>query len=357
MSLTKGLHFARRKVLFNVFMPANTLLSRSHTDVFGPQRRPWKFWDMHVPETAWDYERRWSVPYHPEHFRHSYLLKGAAAIPDSKLPEPWSCNWRAWGLLLYWHRRSIFSLDSPSELLMKHLEIDVRQLLMFRSTRSDNASLIFVGQEPVIRSALYHAREFRSAYYFYDAAAKDVYRFGQAEKHFAGSAEDFIACADWNNMTHLGSVASNPSTQNQTRLASGPPLHLHDLHNAQTPWAPEPRVTRAPCLEQHRMMAVASREWGAIPDTHLPAPWSCDWSKWDGWSWGPQLQDDLRWRFDIPGRLNPIMFHDSYESLTTLFESRGIFYLLEPEPAWWDDDAPDRYIYRFPVKRLTRVYR
>ncbi|KAJ7450362.1 hypothetical protein FB451DRAFT_1566593 [Mycena latifolia] len=128
-------------------------------------------------------------------------------------------------------------------------------------------------------------------------------------------------------------------------------------------------------------MTIASRDWCAIPDTYLPVPWSCDWSNLDGWSWGPEpLQDDLRRRYDIPGCLNPIMFHDSFmpEWLTppstrfkgfptTLFESRGIlylasvtpweavasihsrtvFYLLELGQAWWDDNAPDHFMYRF----------
>ncbi|KAJ7450361.1 hypothetical protein FB451DRAFT_1374729 [Mycena latifolia] len=162
MSLTKGLHFARQKALFNVFMPASTLL---HTDLFGPQRRPWKFWDMHVPEVAEE--------------------------PPRNRRQP------------------------------------------FRSTRSGNASVIFVGKQPIRppSSDGLRGRLLPSAYYLYDAGTKDVYRFGQ-EEHIAVSAEGFIACADWNNMAHLGSLGSVPFPLKQTHLIPGPPLRLHDLPNA-----------------------------------------------------------------------------------------------------------------------------
>ncbi|KAJ6555391.1 hypothetical protein DFH09DRAFT_1318182 [Mycena vulgaris] len=215
----------------------------------------------------------------------------------------------------------------------------------------DNASLIFAGKQ-------WRAMP---AYYLYDAVTQDVYRFSQVEGQIVGSAEHFIERANWNNMTCLGSLREispfrgrlpytptsafdqflqEPFTQRagMTNLGelieievppavpeesntSGTPFHLRDLQNSQAlSWVSEPRC--------------------AIPDTHLPAPWSCDWPCWYGWSHGPEpLQDDLRRQYNIAGPLNPIMFcHD----LVTIVESRGTFYLgkrnllaiTRPEGTW-----------------------
>ncbi|KAJ6555395.1 hypothetical protein DFH09DRAFT_1084944 [Mycena vulgaris] len=113
---------------------------------------------------------------------------------------------------------------------------------------------------------------------------------------------------------------------------SGPPLYLTQLQTLQRrpqkSWAPKPRVLSAPYLEQRRQIAAASREWCAIPDTDLLVPWSCNWSEWNGWSYGPEpLQDDLRRRYNIAGPLSPIMFRGHF---ATLLESYGTFYLLHP---------------------------
>ncbi|KAJ7652078.1 hypothetical protein DFH06DRAFT_1475446 [Mycena polygramma] len=106
----------------------------------------------------------------------------------------------------------------------------------------------------------------------------------------------------------------------------------------------------------NHITAEMSREWCAIPETHLPEPWSCDWSKWEdlggpgkqrdgknGWWSGPELLPDIlrRW-YGIPGALNPIMFRHE----TTLFESRGTFYLFEQVDDM-DDSETDHVMFKF----------
>ncbi|KAJ7450363.1 hypothetical protein FB451DRAFT_1527485 [Mycena latifolia] len=282
-------------------------------------------------------------------------FRAAAAIPHSKLPEPWSCNWRGWGFLPYWNTVSYSWLDLPDDMLQKRLKISILKLIMFRSTSLDNLSMIFSGEEPtnclVPRCDLGvmegdEKMKYRSAYYLFDAPTRDVYRFEQPEGPIAGSIEEFMEGADWNNITHLGSLDDVSPASNATLNRSGPRLRLHELHNSETPWPPARRATRAPFLEHGRAIAVASREWCAIPDTHLPAPWSCDWSKWYGWSCGPELlQDTLRRWYNIAGRLNPIMFRSTSASL---FESHGTFYLFEKLWSWDSRDGPDHNLYVFP---------
>ncbi|KAJ6555420.1 hypothetical protein DFH09DRAFT_1492687 [Mycena vulgaris] len=66
---------------------------------------------------------------------------------------------------------------------------------------------------------------------------------------------------------------------------------------------------------------------GAPSQTLTSTPWWCEWSQWKGWVHGPEpLQDRLRRRYNIAEALNPIMYHFSS---TTVFESRGTFYLFE----------------------------
>ncbi|KAJ7652077.1 hypothetical protein DFH06DRAFT_1475445 [Mycena polygramma] len=106
----------------------------------------------------------------------------------------------------------------------------------------------------------------------------------------------------------------------------------------------------------NEITAEMSRKWCAIPETHLPASWSCDWSRWgdlrgpmkqdkkNGWWGGPELLLDIlrRW-YGIPAPLNPIMFRHN----TTLFESRGTFYLFEQLDDL-EDSEPDHVMFRFP---------
>ncbi|KAJ7450341.1 hypothetical protein FB451DRAFT_721910 [Mycena latifolia] len=297
------------------------------------QRRPWKFWDMHLPETAWDYTAHRLAPYRLSN--RAMLLNGymRESVPDSKLPEPWSCRWRAWGLAPYWHNFNSLWLDAPEQSLKNRLGIRVRKLLMFHSARLDNATTVFVGSD--------HTDSL--AYYLYDAPTQDVYRFGDSQRQIV---KPFVHCADWNNMTHLGSLFDFSPTPNQAYDRSGQPLYLHDLHTSETPWASGPRVHRAPFLERHILMVVAAREWCGIPDAHLPSPWSCDWSTWLGWSYGPDLiQDTLRRQYNIATPLNPIMFHPDS---TTIFESHGIFYLFDPLRSWYSSNGRDHNLYRFP---------
>ncbi|KAJ7450342.1 hypothetical protein FB451DRAFT_1374720 [Mycena latifolia] len=345
MLLASNWPFIRHKFIFNVALTAGRPRKGSlHSDIgsFQDRRRPWKFWDMHIPETAWDYTARPSRPYPPSSGAMVSNRYMKASFPDSKFPEPWSCNWRAWGFAPYWHRVSLLRLDSLRRCLEDKLRIRMRKLLMFRSTRVDNTSTVFVAECQKTSRGLW-------GYYFYDAPTQDVYRFiqpwrsGQPKGRIAGSVEEFIEWGDWNNMAYLGSLIDFIPRPKEKRDRSGPVLRLHDLHTSESPWASEPRVHRAPFLEQRRMIANISRDWCAIPDTHLPAPWTCDWSKWYGWSRGPQFFEDiLLLRYKLPGRptvmgpvqwqdvsrvINPIMFHTS----ATIFESGGMFYLFERE--------------------------
>ncbi|KAJ7455871.1 hypothetical protein FB451DRAFT_1184166 [Mycena latifolia] len=208
----------------------------------------------------------------------------------------------------------------------RSLQIKILKLLMFHSARSDNASLIFVGEERNI------------------GAPQSIRLAGRQGETTAPR----IICTTHRDRTF---TALNPRWDRLRDLSRNSwSLARRCIYATvrQTPWAAEPRVIHGPFLAQRRMLAVASREWCAIPETHLPVPWSCDWSKWYGWSCGPELlQDRLRHQYNIPGALNPIMFHNFFRSFTTVFESCGAFYLLEPIRDYVRKDASDHHMYRF----------
>ncbi|KAJ7272363.1 hypothetical protein C8J57DRAFT_1467814 [Mycena rebaudengoi] len=277
-------------------------------------------------------------------------LEHFGSIPDCKLPEPWSCNWRAWGLLPYWRKPRntgpMLHVESAVEtMLSEQLDISDLNPLMFRSGRTDNTTTVFVGKNWPTYWRNPGPTQGSWGYYLYDAPTQNVYRFDGVESgQFLPSVFDFLQRADWNMMTHLASVGS--TNIGPAALTSGPPLVLHGLHNAETPWGYEERVVRAPFLEQSKKIDAAVRDWCAIPDAYLPSPWSCDWSNWHGWCYGPELlQDSLCRLYHIAGSLNPIMFR---RFLTTVFEARGVFYLFGP--AFWDREEHGRHhhFYRFP---------
>ncbi|KAJ7455895.1 hypothetical protein FB451DRAFT_1373150, partial [Mycena latifolia] len=204
--------------------------SRLHTDVFKDQRRPLKLWDMHIPETAWDYTARTSWPYS--------LSCGAmvgytkASFPDSKLPEPWSCRWRSWGFAPYWHDSRSLWRNSAQQFLEDRIHIHIHKPLMFRSTREDNTSTVFVAE-------CQHTHRGRGGYYFYDAATQEMYRFvqpwrsGHPAGQISGTVEEFMERADWNNMARVGSLADFGPGRVQKPDRVGPVLRLHDLHTSE----------------------------------------------------------------------------------------------------------------------------
>ncbi|KAF7367530.1 hypothetical protein MSAN_00816000 [Mycena sanguinolenta] len=315
-------------------------------------RRPWRFWDMHIPETAWNYQRRPqfkpSVPnIYSERIRQHRSSKLYTPIPDSRLPAPWSCNWRAWGLRPYWFYPATPFPNEIESALKRRFKIFVYKVLIFRSGRVDNSSFVFVGTKNSKDDSGW-------AYYLYDVPTERLYCFaptGEAE----GTAEGFAENADWSKMTLLGSLIDLeplPAT-GITAPNSRLPLHLHDLHRSeannrltQTSWQPEPRVTRAPFLERRKTVEAATHQWFAIPETHLPSPWSCDWSRWHGWMLGPlPLPEKLRRRYGIAAALSPVMFRYGPEA-ATLFEACGTFYLAEKLRYRLENNA-DHWLYEF----------
>ncbi|KAJ6456185.1 hypothetical protein C8R45DRAFT_1035201 [Mycena sanguinolenta] len=305
-------------------------------------------WDMHLPESAWNYQKRPqfkpSVPnIYFERIRQRRSSKLCIPIPDSRLPAPWSCNWRAWGLRPYWFYPISLPADNEIEAALRwKFKISVRSVLMFRSGQMDNGTFVFVGCKNLKGDS---GDEW--AYYLYHVPTENVYCFAPT-REAEGSAEGFVENADWNRMTLLGSLVDfePPPAATGTTPNSRPPLRLHDLHRSETPWKPEPRVIRAPFLERRRMVEAATRKWCAIPETHLPSSWSCNWSKWYGWEVGPLLlPEKLRHQYGIAGPLSPVMFQ--YGPAATLFAVRGTFYLAERLRYRLENNV-DHCLYEFP---------
>ncbi|KAJ6541893.1 hypothetical protein B0H19DRAFT_328343 [Mycena capillaripes] len=277
---------------------------------------------MHLPKhtwesthhTAWDHVAR-SAP--EVHDGPSWPAK--VGIPDKSLPEPWTCNWGAWGPLPFGNS---FTGGIPSGI---NRRFDIALMdetpLMFRSTESNNGTTVFRAR---------NLKERRTGFYLYDEPFNNVYRFEHAVKN--GSAEEFIETVDWNKMTYLGSLKGPPllsSMEGRAFSVGSRKCLLRDLGKIQhTPWKSEPRILRDAC-EQHRaIIQTASHRCFFIPDTQLPEPWTCDWANWSGWdSRVPLFYDVARWYNLLP--LNAIMFHE----WITVFESSGVYYLYDLEYA------------------------
>ncbi|KAJ7134245.1 hypothetical protein C8R44DRAFT_869911 [Mycena epipterygia] len=269
-------------------------------------QRPRRFWDMHLPKTALDYAPR---------FKHDIGLPEIpnVGIPNENLPEPWTCDWRAWGLLPYW-------LSLPGGIayrLRDRLNITNMTPLMFRSTESSSGTTVFCA-----------SGKRGPTFYLYDEPSEDVYQFEHGLLQDR-SAKEFIEKADWNKMTYEGTLRgpfNTPPSTSKPGHDSHKCLRLGDL-TSETLWKYEPRVMHGAYAAWRATIDAALHRCFFIPDTQLPEPWSCNWEVWHGWKWQlPLLYQVERW-FNLPDPLNAIMFRTV--DYTTIFESRGVFYLYD----------------------------
>ncbi|KAJ6555373.1 hypothetical protein DFH09DRAFT_1318171 [Mycena vulgaris] len=174
-------------------------------------------------------------------------------MSDSKLPEPWFCNWEAWGLLPYWHNLTILSLDDIADSPWKCLGIRINKLLMFRSAGFDNTTTMFAGEA---------GRARRKAYYLYDSTSQDVYRFNPAQEPIAKAIEDFIEC------------------RLQQHDAPGIPAgkrNLLAMTHFEGTWSSRAREHWVERTEYYRHDPPHAAAWPAIPDAQLPTPFTCTW--------------------------------------------------------------------------------
>ncbi|KAJ7903850.1 hypothetical protein B0H13DRAFT_2025563 [Mycena leptocephala] len=242
-----------------------------------------------ICDSTWDYTSR------PTWVNHD-LMPTEIGIPDKNLPEPWSCDWRGWRLLPFWRREP----GGIGYRLLDRFDIGKYNTglkpVMFRSTRSTSGSTVF---------RAYGERG--TTFYLYDEPSDD-----------------------------LGALRRPASTEVDKCI------RLRDLENSEVPHPVEyePRILQDPYAQRRATIAAAGHRCFFIPDTKLPEPWTCNWEHWHGWDWRiPLVYEVGRW-FNIRRPLNAIMF----QSRTTVFESRGAFYLCDID---WLDLKLIPKMYRF----------
>ncbi|KAJ6498128.1 hypothetical protein C8R47DRAFT_320142 [Mycena vitilis] len=139
-------------------------------------------------------------------------------LPDDKLPEPWTCDWHAWGLLPSW-----YSCGGGEEIgggefdpRLFHLGIEGPVIpLMFRSTQRSATSTVFAACVAQ-----------RLAFYLFDEPSDSLYRFEQDHPPQNASPEEFAESADWNRMTYLGFGGEDEHSHKSDNGI----LRLRDLH-------------------------------------------------------------------------------------------------------------------------------
>ncbi|KAF7328876.1 hypothetical protein MVEN_02517300 [Mycena venus] len=272
---TDAARWARPKISMHRF------LSREYASL--PVRRPRRFWDFHVPKNAWDYRSRNTLfPGHTiarEHER-DLAMRDWVRIPDERLPSPWTCDWFRWR---YWTN------PQPLEaVLSTRYSLDNEPLhpIMFADSSDHVHTTVF---------ACAKTRRF----YLYSGPL-----FGEEEMLYAfvgvfSSVEAFIEEADWNQMEQIkpagGIVDTRPAfplrsvTYAKIPLTSarGFRLAAEERFSKRTLWDMcPPAATFRHRPRQHRNPFKSGlderiHEWPYIPDTQLPEPWSCDWSRFE----------------------------------------------------------------------------
>ncbi|KAJ6492805.1 hypothetical protein C8R47DRAFT_1319167 [Mycena vitilis] len=270
--------------------------------------RPWHFRDFFLPKTARDHRRR--EPPKTEYSKAK--IRYFDHFPDENLPEPWTCDWRSWGPIACRYNDQLR--------LQKRFGVHLTKPLLFRSTQSDNSATVFIGMDRKSRS---------KHFYFYDAPTGDLFRFqpdlGPVHAGPIGPAE-FIDTADWNNMTHLGSLADLDAVPRH-RIVSGSPLHLRGLHKSESPWGFAPRHFQDALAAHECLIDTAVQKWCYIPDDELPEPWTCNWGRFEWW-YARSVNAELHHRYGL-GSLTPVMYDCPYIPAIVL-EGDGIFYLYDP---------------------------
>ncbi|KAJ7262873.1 hypothetical protein C8J57DRAFT_1334049 [Mycena rebaudengoi] len=246
--------------------------------------RPRRFWDLHVPKPTWDYGHRVCLSLN----RTKGDLKRAqnwVSIPDTHLPEPWTCDWARWPSLA--NRPPLEAVlpmryaisDDPLTPVMfssdSRIGCDFRRVTIFACPRS---STFYLYRAPdALGDPGYHDEE--------------MWRFDGVFP----SVGAFIAEADWNRIQKLegdeddesavrpvskmnipqeffatdGRAAANQPYSRRTLLdmCRPPGTYLYQSRDYQD-------CSR---LESHFSLDRALREWPHIPDSDLPEPWSCRW--------------------------------------------------------------------------------
>ncbi|KAJ7106928.1 hypothetical protein C8R44DRAFT_941371 [Mycena epipterygia] len=266
-------------------IPRNPIVSTNSGLASTPVTRPRRFWDLHVPKTTWDYRHRVRLPRSTtkadvQRARHW------VSIPDTNLPEPWTCDWARWPSLV--NRPPLEAVlpmryaisDEPLMPIMFGSDsgpgVDGRRVTLFASPRTNTFYL------------------YRSPHEFGDPGyeEEEMWRF---EGVFP-SVEVFIEKADWNRIEKIeagddedeesavrlvskitypkfvakdGRIAANQPYSQRTLwdMCRPPGTYLYQSRDFQNCYK----------LEGGSSLARALREWPRIPDAHLPEPWSCRW--------------------------------------------------------------------------------
>ncbi|KAJ7660430.1 hypothetical protein B0H17DRAFT_1095352 [Mycena rosella] len=94
-----------------------------------------------------------------------------------------------------------------------------------------------------------------------------------------------------------------------------PPRRFWDLHVPKTTWDYAQRV-RFPMPRSRTKHAQRARDWVCLPDTNLPAPWTCDWAHWPLLLDRPPVEAVLPMQYAISDEpLLPIMFGHSRDGV------------------------------------------
>ncbi|KAJ7151701.1 hypothetical protein C8R46DRAFT_491007 [Mycena filopes] len=134
------------------------------------------------------------------------------------------------------------------------------------------------------------------------------------------------------------------------------PWRFWDMHIPPTAFGYEPRdsdKTRDSEYSSYNRVAGPTLpvppEARTIPNTHLPSPWTCEWSNWRVRRRAEEITLDeftqeIRHKYGIPGALNPIIFHNTHLDTQPVSESRGMFYLFDNNC----DGRRHHRLYKFP---------
>ncbi|KAJ7439979.1 hypothetical protein FB451DRAFT_1301194 [Mycena latifolia] len=300
--------------------------------VRSPQCRAVHFCDLYLAETYWYYQKRlrWEV-----FVSQPPVVESWGNVCDDKLPEPWTCNWDVWGLADCWSKETV-----PQ--LFARFGLAVQKPLTFRSTYNEQTATAFLGVEKPLENPMF---------YLYDDPTKDVFRFeGDVDGKAPVGAAEFLDTANWNKMTHLGSL-TNPDAILRHRHIPEPPLIARNDH--ETPWGWEPREIRSPDEVRAYKENPAIRDWISISNKDLPSPWTCLWTYY---SWNKTWRADL-WQSYGLGTANPIMWHRGHQCRKTLLlESGGIFYLYDKGDEGWHEwfKKEDTFNSPLPLELLYR---
>ncbi|KAJ7116651.1 hypothetical protein C8R44DRAFT_739336 [Mycena epipterygia] len=280
-----------------------TAAARSRGLASLPVRRPRRFWDFHVPNTAWDYRPRitlgWKHTITRQHER-DLAVRDWVTIPDARLPGPWTCNWSHWP---YWTNMHALEAVLSTRYALANEPLNP---IMFNSF--DETTVFACAKTRTFY--LYHGPhqygEYEEMLYAFDGVFSSV--------------AAFIEEADWNQVEQvkpIGSIIDPDLNRHEAGLPT-PIYHIRKdpvVYYAKVPhccrgtifkthtlghvspsgiastasWVPSAHTPQGtfmyqPCRHDDPLIDGPSEsyrihEWPYIPDTKLPEPWSCDWPR------------------------------------------------------------------------------